>query len=529
MPQNDINADVLIIGSGAIGATFARLLVESGQKVLMVEAGKQLSDRPGEHLRNTFRYQQEPNMFTDTIMSQLDAYSVAAGFFPHSRTVFRQNFENLNQKWWRNMPAASAVYAVGGMMTLWTASTPDPASFERAPFIPTEDWTRMLELAKWLLKVNTDVFEHSLLGKVVQKRLQQKGFSLDTLQQAAERLPVDDPRAFFIKWTGVDTILGPLLDDPKYQPSFKILAQHRAEKLSRTGAQVTSATVRDLTTFTTFEVHAKTFIVAGGPFLTPRLLWESGITPPALGHYLNDNLETSCHVIVDPDILQDMKSMPGNPHGAKPIPIAHNDPGPALGTTPTPEKPWHGQMHRLGRQFLYLPGVDVREQVHLTWYGTVDISYENCITFGKQKDRFGLPQITIDFRYSRNDWIRAVRMWWDMVRTANAIGRIQGLPMLSPPGSTLHLQGTYRMGDDVTQDDSTSVTNSFSRVWGFDNLYLGGLGIIPNSMASNPTLTACALAVRSAAQISGHSLGEFASSFERYSGQPLSGQVAESA
>jgi pyranose oxidase len=285
----------------------------------------------------------------------------------------------------------------------------------------------------------------------------------------------------------------------------------------------------NLSTFTTFEVDAKTFIVAGGPFLTPRLLWESGITPPAFGHYLNDNLETSCHVIVDPDILHEMKSMPSNPHGAKTIPIAHNDPGPAPGTTPNPEKPWHGQMHRLGRQFLYLSGVDVREQVHLTWYGIVDISYENCITFGKQKDRFGLPQIIIDFRYSRNDWIRAVRMWWDMVRTANAIGRIPGLPMLSPPGSTLHLQGTCRMGDDATQDDSTSVTNSFSRVWGFDNLYLGGLGIIPNSMASNPTLTACALAVRSAAQISGHSLGKFAGSFQRSSGQPLSGLVAESA
>jgi pyranose oxidase len=153
----------------------------------------------------------------------------------------------------------------------------------------------------------------------------------------------------------------------------------------------------------------------------------------------------------------------------------------------------------------------VRKQVRLTWYGIVDISPDNRITFSdRYMDRFGMPQITIDFRYSRKDLIRAVRMWWDMVRTANAIGSIGGLPTISPPGSTLHLQGTYRMGDDIKQDEKTSVANSFSRVWGFDNLYLGGLGIIPTSMANNPTLTACALAVRAAAHIRNVSLRDLA-------------------
>ena len=82
MTQIKRTADILIIGTGPIGATFARILGGQGATIMMIDAGKQLSKRPGQHLKNTYRYQQEPNLFNDAIGSQYETYSVPESIFP---------------------------------------------------------------------------------------------------------------------------------------------------------------------------------------------------------------------------------------------------------------------------------------------------------------------------------------------------------------------------------------------------------------------------------------------------------------
>jgi choline dehydrogenase-like flavoprotein len=60
-----------------------------------------------------------------------------------------------------------------------------------------------------------------------------------------------------------------------------------------------------------------------------------------------------------------------------------------------------------------------------------------------------------------------------------------------------HQAGTCRMG----HDPATSVTDSFGRVWGHDNLFVCDASLHPTNGAFNPVLTVMALAFRNAAHI----------------------------
>ena len=70
-------------------------------------------------------------------------------------------------------------------------------------------------------------------------------------------------------------------------------------------------------------------------------------------------------------------------------------------------------------------------------------------------------------------------------------------PKCLPPGSALHICGTYRAG----KSEEESVVSREGKVWGFENLVLGGCGVIPTASACNPTLTAACFAIAAADQL----------------------------
>jgi len=136
-----IDTDVLIIGSGALGATYARLLAGGGRKITMIASGAQMPRRPGEHLLNAFVYQHQPNLALALMYSQnhllsipQEPYKLEVPSGPlYNPPVPRTNWANPRQNPNFNMPNAATAQVVGGAFRACAASRPMPQPFERPP------------------------------------------------------------------------------------------------------------------------------------------------------------------------------------------------------------------------------------------------------------------------------------------------------------------------------------------------------------------------------------------------------------
>lgn len=500
----------------------------------MIDAGAQLSPRPGEHLKNAYIYQHDTNLFASIIRGHLHTLSVptsaraelavnpAATPELGTNPSNARNAENPEQDPYRNLPAAAACYAVGGMGTHWTGATPRPhAKIERFDGIPDVEWDELFDAAERLLRVSTTEFDMSIRQRLVSEALAgefaelPEEFPVQSLPLAARRRR-DNPR--MVEWTGVDAILGPYAEGNE---NFTLLPQHLCTRLVLgESGRIEYAEVRDLNRSETVRIVADQYVVAAGAVLTPQILHASGIRPRALGRYLTEHPMTFCQVILRKDLVD---GIPTDPRFARSLerhrlmfpddklPIPAEDPEPNVWIPVTEGRPWHAQITRDAFHYGDVPPhVDGRLIVDLRWFGIVDPRPDNRVTFSDtHTDVMGMPQPTFDFTLSNEDAARQHAMMNEMMRAASALGGFLpgSEPKFTAPGLPLHIAGTVRMGTDP----DSSVVDSNSKVWGVDNLYLGGNGVIPTGTACNPTLTSTAIALKAAR----HLLAEPRSATER--------------
>ncbi|MEM7217454.1 MAG: GMC oxidoreductase [Pseudomonadota bacterium] len=522
------DCDVLVIGSGAIGATYARCLAGMGRQVVMIDTGPQIRSRPGEHLLNTFRYQHEPNLSLDEGLANHNTYSTAQNYLPqmlppgaYRPDLKRLNFENPNQDPKLNMPFAASMYAVGGMFSFWSGFAPIPTKADRTDLIPEDDWGPMIDMSIKLLNVHTDAFEPSIVNSCVREVLSTPERTVRNMPMGAQKRSVDaqvpGSGTYYVDWTGSDTILGPLLgDDNRTVSNLQILESHRAEEILHDGAHVTGVRVRNLRNLSTIEFRAAQFVVATNALPGASLLWASGVRPPALGRYLCDNPVATGNIHVGDAFVERLRGHPDNPSTGEAVPIPWTDPPPKTGLAPTADCPWLVHVSRTGRVMTYHTASDVRLSMDITGYTTVEARKENFVEFSDtMQDRFGMPQMTFHYSLTDADNARCQAMLQDvneLGKTIGVWGKMSRPPFesgatLQVPGTSLHITGVTRMGTD----DTDSVVDSNSRVWGFDNLYVGGQGVLRESMAINPTFTCCAIAIKSAASMLGISVQELES------------------
>jgi pyranose oxidase len=496
--------DVFIAGGGIAACTFARILVDAGLRVLMADVGSQHSRNVGENLKNFSSYQHDVDQFGGIVKGLMHPVSV-----PPAGPLSTRNALNPRQKPDRNLPGAVVAYSVGGMAIHWTCAIPrHHETAERIPFIPAqsfkdsegndiEGWDHLYPEAEGRLNRHTDVHTGSLRHRVLKQVLTDNGFGVKDTPLAAERINSD-----FVRYTGADTILGKLAE-PDQSGTLTILRGHRVSHLIYQGGKVSAAVVRDLQTREEKVIYADAFVVAAGWVHTAQILWNSWIRPAALGRYLSDHTFTACQVVLKSKILAQIREEASETLRSStdpfPLPIPMDDPPPHLYIPVSEDRLWHSMIFREAFQFDFLPpDVDSRLIVDLKWFGMINPVPSNRVVFEPDiKDRFGLPQPTFNFKLGAEDEERRDRMMGDMQNVAGILGTyLPGSgPRIVPLGASTHTMGATRMGP---KDDGTSVADPYSKVWGFENLYVGGNCVIPTRNASNPTLTTVALALRAA-------------------------------
>lgn len=485
--------DLVIVGSGPNGAIVAREVHEKtpDARILVIEAGSEITGVAGEHLVEVD--ESAMNASYEDLMRRARQIEYVKGavsmieiegdtWTPASSGVFPAAFFGHN---FAQFPGASLSWNIGGMGVHWTAATPWPYAEEIPDFLPRTEWNADLETARSLLRTS--------VGPLVENPFTEPIFAA-----IREAVPSPDPaREFgYMPMAGVPHVdrpfartgprdIAPYLFDAS-EPNVELRTGVFVTRLEHDGSRLTGVVGRDLATGDDLVIRGRRVLIAADALRTPQLLWASGIRPEALGARLNE------HATIDGDVELDAARL-----GLGAVDAPTPPPGePFIGSYWSPsigaERPMHGQL--MERE------LDGRHVLGVGWYCATEIRPENRIEFSDEiTDALGMPHMTVHFSYSEKD-VETIRRTMDVQRAAaNAVGSFHdGESEILPPGASLHYTGTVRMGPS---DDGTSVVDTDGRVWGFENLFLAGNGVIPTALTCNSTLTGAALSVRIARAI----------------------------
>ncbi|QEC66842.1 hypothetical protein FRZ67_05820 [Panacibacter ginsenosidivorans] len=495
--------DVLIIGSGPVGATYARMIHDAlpGIKITMIDLGPKVSDTPGQHVKNISNTQAQEKaqiLSQGPIQKPYPTISVGERALAVQRGDLRpevlaragthlvsNDAEDLKTN---EMPAASLSSNVGGMGIHWTCACPRPGNTEKISFIPEDELESAFVKAEELLCVTQNAFPQNAESENILKVLNEAIGSKHSPSRQAQPMPLacktDEKGNRY--WVGSDVILGDIIDDV----DFELRSETICRRLVYNNGTITHAEIEHLPTATKEMMAAKIVITACDALRTPQLLWHSGIRPKALGHYLNEHPFIFTFVELNP------QSEIKNPKSADPTVGVFWVPFDA------PNHPFHGQIMHIDLSPMKTTVAEPAKQiVGMGWGCIKQLSFDDQIIFSEtEKDHYGMPKMSFQYKFSEEDLtaIEAAKKFQSKVAALFGKEIEDGQQTLMPPGSSLHYEGTTRMG---VKDDGTSVCDTYSKVWGYDNLFVGGNGVIPTATTSNPTLTSVALAVRSAEKI----------------------------
>ncbi|BCW72899.1 GMC oxidoreductase [Arthrobacter sp. NicSoilB8] len=491
--------DVAIVGSGPTASTYARILSEEapGATIAMFEVGPTVSSPPGAHVKNiedperrslAQRASEGPGAGAETVNSPGAVKSGERRARPGTY-LLPDGYAFPGED---GMPVAAMSSNVGGMAAHWTAACPRPGGQERIAFLP--DLEQLLEDADRLLGVTTHAFDGAPFSELVRGRL------AATVDEGRDRpyrvqpmpLAVHRREDGGLVWSGSDVVMG---DVTRENPQFDLFDESLVTRvLVDDDGRARGIEVQDRRSGESRQVAARYVVVGADALRTPQLLWASGIRPAALGRYLNDQAQ-----VVFASRLRDV----GAGHAPAAVDGALSEQSGVAWVPYTDDAPFHGQIMQLDASPVPLAEDDPvvpGSIVGLGLFCAKDLQRDDRVAFDDNaRDSYGMPAMRIHYRLTGRDHDVLERARQEIVRLGKAVGEpLDERPFVLPPGSSLHYQGTTRMG---AADDGESVCSPDSQVWQVPGLFVAGNGVIPTATACNPTLTAVALAVRGARRI----------------------------
>lgn len=461
-----IEYDVLIVGSGAGGGAALWRLCEqwgnNGKRIGIVERGPQFLPT---HIANiatingdSFRVYRPPQI-TDLIGDRLPQYS-----------------------------GMKLVYALGGRTLVWGAITPRMPDFEIARYWPVS--VREMELyyniAEEVMSVTNTYTKDSSMTQILLKRLRENGYlNADDIPIAAD---LDQTRFGRLHSNVFFSTILLMARALSWRPFDLAVDTYCAEVLTDGGK---AAGVRVMTPDKkSYTIRAKTVVMAAGALQTPRILLNSGIPGKAIGRYLTN------HSYLVATATVNTRDFP-EPLGVLGIIVPQLE-----------NRPYQLQYQGPGPFFNYhYQKKPVKDEWIITDFyvsGKVESRPENRVYVDPgRRDAYGMPELQVSFSYGPKDEEILLRMYDAVLDSASAmqmrLSTIDGALAICrmPPGADNHESGTCRMGDDP----NTSATNRYGQIHGVPGLYVADTSVLPSIGAANPTLSAAALAIRTADHI----------------------------
>jgi choline dehydrogenase-like flavoprotein len=487
---SDLEAGVVVVGSGITGALVARELLAAGRDVTMLERGG--SKPHAEQLRDR-------DWSTDTPGAEPN-HEAAPGTPEHP---------------W------SYVFGVGGASLHWTGVTPRFVASDfrmRSRYGVMSDWPLGLdELLPYYRRAEDALgvagAPDGADGRApmpphpfspVDELLRRPLAPYMPIPQARPTRPVGDRPACCASGTcelcpvdsrfSVLNGLGGVLRDPR----LRLLPETVVERLELDGARRRVLRLRCVRgSGERLAVRAGTVILAAGGFENPALLLRSGLERPDVGRFLFDHAHRTLYVRIGGEAGAGRGTTLST--GAS---DAFRDGdfrrrrGAAYISPYNPGLPFASLLTEA-----VLAGVDgetARRRALDAWEHTIvlDVLLDDVpqaarrVTLSPSRDRLGIPRTCVSYPrpsdYEERGW-QAVRE--GVERRLRPLGVRSVAERPGPAGS--HLLGTCRFGSG---DDG--VVDADLRHLDVENLYVAGGSAFPTYSPAHPTLTIAALAIR---------------------------------